>query len=424
MKLSRHSLMAAVLMASGLVFTTLGSAHAQRATYRTVSGHGGHGYGHGCPCPTDCPPSDIAEEAGPGEEGMEDDMGEDLPEVADLTSDAGMASADQSAAPNAIGDSLPPGITIDVDLGGIGPDFNGTFAPAGGRRFKATNNNSAIPQCRAFFNYNHYENAYSITDQNPTPDVVRDINVDHYELGGEHTFWCGMASIQVRVPVNTSLDSTIDLDQANPFGDDTELGNINVSLKAVLYQDCCKTVSLGLGVDLPTADDILVTQASDDFVFSFDNDAVVLSPYLAAYNQLGCNAFLNSFAQVAIPVNENDVAFSDDPNTPALTGELADSTLLYLDASLGYWLRRDCCGNGIAAIAELHYTNALTDDELILDANDVELRTGSYETLNATVGAVVVNGCWSVAPAIVLPLLDSPDRSFDYEIAVYVNRRF
>ena len=34
MKLSRHSLMAAVMMASGLVFTLFGSAYAQRATYR------------------------------------------------------------------------------------------------------------------------------------------------------------------------------------------------------------------------------------------------------------------------------------------------------------------------------------------------------------------------------------------------------
>jgi hypothetical protein len=403
--------MAAVMMASGMVLTMVGNAHAQRAVYRTVSGHG-HTYG--CPCPTDCPPATgEAADEGMGAEAE----GEDLPEVADLTSDASFASASQSAAPNAIGDSLPPGILIDLSTS-YG-DVYGVVSPAGGRRFKATNNNSAIPQCRVFFNYNHYENALTIAgNDGANPDVVQNFNVDHYEIGGEHAFWCGMASIQVRVPVNTSLDSSLNVTTL-PFGDDTELGNINVSLKGVLYQDCCKTISLGLGADLPTADDITVTDTAGNFDFVFENEAVILSPYLAAYSSIGCSAFVNTFAQVAIPVNENSVLFDDGT---AVTGDFNESTLLYLDASVGYWLSQDCCGNGIAAIAELHYTRALDDEAVVV--GDAALATAEWENLNATMGAAVVNGCWSVAPALVLPLLDDPDRSFDWEIAVYVNRRF
>lgn len=409
MKLSRHTLMAAVLMASGLVFSMFGSAYAQRATYRTVSGHG---YGHGCPCPADCPPADsAAPEAAPeGEEGT-DDMGEDLPEVADLTSDAAMASADQSAAPNAIGDSLAPGYTFSGIYG------TANFAPGGGRRFKATNNNSAIPQCRVFFNYNYFDNAYSAT-ANGNPPVTQSINVRQYEFGAEHAFWCGMASIQLRVPLITSFDNDIDFN-AFPFGTDTQFGNVNVSLKGVLYSDCVKTVSAGLGIGLPTADDFV---ANDNVgTYSLDNDAVILSPYLAVYSGLGCNAFLNGFAQVSLPVNDNDVSFDDGVN-PVVAGSISDTTLLYLDLSVGYWLNQDCCGNGVAAIAELHYTDALDDDAVAIGG--ANLATGDFNMLNATVGAAVIRGCWSVAPAVVLPVLDGNNRAFDWEFAMYVNRRF
>jgi hypothetical protein len=412
MKLSRQTLAAAVMLAMGLIFSAGGSAHAQRATYRTVSGHG---YGHGCPCPTDCPPADgAATDDGMTEDGS-DDMGDDLPEVADLTSDASFASADQSAAPNAIGDSLPAGIYFQIS-NGIGTTVTGNV-PAAGGRFKATNNNNAIPQCRAFFNYNHFDNAYAVTDGTE----ARNGNVDRYEIGGEHAFWCGMASVQLRVPFNTSLDSDINLDA--PFGEDTELGNINISLKAVLFQDCCRVVSLGLGVDVPTAEDITAADAAGDLQFNYDNDAVILSPYLAMYQGVGCNAFLNAFAQVALPVNENDVSYTPDVvNTPAVTASLSDSTLLFLDASLGYWLHQDCCGNGYAAIAELHYTNALDDDAVTIAGNTIA--STQYEQLNATIGGLVCNGCWSVAPGLVLPLLQGNDRTFDWEAAVYVNRRF
>jgi hypothetical protein len=35
-----------------------------------------------------------------------------------------------------------------------------------------------------------------------------------------------------------------------------------------------------------------------------------------------------------------------------------------------------------------------------------------------------VRDCWDLTPAVVLPLLDDPDRYFDYEFSVHVNRRF
>jgi hypothetical protein len=391
--------MAAVMMASGLAFTMFGSAHAQRAVYRTVSGHG-HGYSHGCPCPTDCPPCDgeMADD-GMGEVDTGDEMGEDLPEVADLTSDASFASASQSAAPNAIGDSLHAGYTFS------GSYFFGYASPAGGRRYKVTNNNSALPQCRVFYNYNYFDAAFLLNDD--------EIDVHHHEFGAEWAFWCNMASVQVMVPMNYSFDSDI-TDFTNGIPTDTELGNVAVAVKAVMYQDCCKTISIGTGLDIPTAEDITF---SDTAVFTFENEGFVLSPYVALLNNVSCNMFVQGFAQASIPLNGNGVSVD---LAGLETGEITDSTLLYLDLSVGYWLNQDCCGNGVAAIVELHYTDTLDNDSVTL--NGETLTSGDYELLNATIGAAVVHNCWSIRPAVSLPLLD--DRAFDYELQLQVNRRF
>ncbi len=409
MKLSRNTMLAAVMAATGLVFTVCGSAHAQRAVYRNVSGYGhGHAYSDPCPCPTDDGAGTRGRGTGEGE--TDNDAGTDLPEVADLSGDTAFASASQSAAPNAIGDSLYPGINF-FNASAIGSEVEyALLDPAGGRRFKATHNNSAVPQTRIFASANYFHDAQFATSAAGDTQQVSPWN---YELGAEYAFWCNMASVQVRVPMNYGFEN--DLTNAVPLATGNEFGNVQVALKTVLCQDACTTWSAGLGLDLPTADDLTVQGAVGGSDLVVSNDVVTLSPYLATLRSIGCNAFAQAFAQVAIPLEENDVTVGG-----VLVGDYQDPTLLYLDLSLGYWLNQDCCGNGLLALAELHYTNALTDDTLALGTAGIAV--GDYEMLNATIGVSAYRNCWVVTPAVVLPILD--DAVWDYEFAVQVNRRF
>jgi hypothetical protein len=218
-----------------------------------------------------------------------------------------------------------------------------------------------------------------------------------------------MASVQVRVPFVDTFSS--DISVLDPVGTDVAFGNVQIALKGVLHQDCCSVYSVGMGIDLPTADDITFYNGPNE-VLEIENEAVLLSPYVAGLKYLNDCTFVQSFAQVSFPLEGNTVDELGDTNKIDLP------TLLYVDVSVGRWLSQDCCGNGVIALAELHYTEALDDDAV------PSVSVGNFELLNATLGATVVRDCWTITPAVVLPLLSSPNRAFDYELALYINRFF
>lgn len=382
--------------------------------------HHAWGQRHGHCCPTPCPPADAADEGEvPAPPEDEDPM--DTPEMADLT-DADLASAPQSAVPGVLGDSMSFGgcgvLTFPSGLG-FGQI---SVCPSGGRKYKVTENTSPIPQHRVFYNYHYFDNAFAASDGGNTDSI----NVSRHEFGVEWPFWCNLASVQLTVPFSDTISSDIDATAGLPTNlTDTEFGNISVAVKGILYQDCCKTISAGLGIDLPTAEDVelLGNDGVNNTFFRFENEAVTLSPFVGWQVLPGCNTWLQGFAQVAIPLNENTLVF-DDGGGNVVTAEFEELALLHLDVSGGVWLHRDCCGNGIAFISELHYTASLSDAEVINGPGGASFAQDNIDLLHATVGTAFVRGCWDVTPAFVFPLLDEPDRFFDWEFAVYVNRRF
>ena len=103
-----------------------------------------------------------------------------------------------------------------------------------------------------------------------------------------------------------------------------------------------------------------------------------------------------------------------------------EATTLYLDLGVGRWLRQDCCGNGVALQAEVHYATTLDNGGVVAGPffPDTGLILPDFSVVNATVGMPVLHNCWSVTPAVVLPLTNSQDRFFDWEATVQVNRRF
>ena len=182
-----------------------------------------HGYAPGyCPCPPGVPmygePAPFGDyntplaDPGPVDaEGAETDGADDSPQPApvedmpdiDLSGDTSFASAPQSAIPNAIGDSFGPcGHLILDDL--IDPLLIGVCA--GGDRFKATHNNSAVPQTRVFYNYNRYNNALGgIVDGG-----TQAIDVERSELGYEVADCCNLVSFILQVPFSHTIYSFYD----------------------------------------------------------------------------------------------------------------------------------------------------------------------------------------------------------------------
>jgi hypothetical protein len=187
-------------------------------------------------------------------------------------------------------------------------------------------NNNAIPADRFGFRYNYFHNAGTVQGLNPVPgkfdpvffgiidtSVGRTFNTDTYTFDLEKTFFNGLASVQVRLPIVHSLSSDLNLnygtvtgltpgldfngnqlfyDPANPFilskenvpgaaaaaglqplqvlnvqrtpeqtfgHQSTEFGDMDLIFKGLLYQDRGFAVAGGVSVHIPTARDTNIT---------------------------------------------------------------------------------------------------------------------------------------------------------------------
>tara|TARA_R110002072_G_scaffold303121_1_gene494564 strand:+ start:100110 stop:101549 length:1440 start_codon:yes stop_codon:yes gene_type:complete len=329
-----------------------------------------------------------------------------------------------SRTPDVFGDSFNP-VSAAIFLNNLivsSPlDQVVTDLPLGGgmRRFK-NEHARALPTDRVFFLYNHFHNALRFETDNTS---VTD-NVDQFTFGFEKTSDDGQWSFELRMPFSGDVDLAGDDAAVESNG----VGNLVGTLKRLLYSDSNFAAALGLAVVAPTGSDATVTFsfAGQSARTEFKNDAVHLLPYLALQMAPDDNWFFHTFVQVDIAANENKVnlqgpGFSD-------SGSLADQTLLYLDASAGYWWYRttnDSGLTGLASVVELHYTTTLNDaDTANLNGAFIGNFENRYDVLNLTAG---VHSEWSgntaVRVAVVVPL-DRDERFFDSETQVSVIRRY
>lgn len=446
MRIPRWRSATLALVALGLILTTSAQAVAQWAMYRPVYGqaygprqphapaYGPYGPAvqayhpvahHGapqccipCPCPAPAAGTPGTTDSEVPTPDIDGDQPVDMPEFADVGDD--FASAPQSAVPGVIGDSLGFGGCAVLEGFPVGVHFGAvSVCPAGGRKYKVAENTSPLPRCRVFYNFNYFDNALGVDDG----QAFRPIDVRRHEFGIEYAFWCDMASVELRLPFSSTLNSDLNVAAGLPDGlTDTEFGNISVALKGLLYQDCCRALSAGVAADLPTADDINLGGAGGSF-FQLENEVITVSPFVGWQLTPHQRWFAQGFVQWAIPVNDNGALVSDG-NVITYDGELSDLALLHVDASIGLWVFQNCCGNGVALIGELHYTASLEDEEIVQVAPGVDYVQDNIEFLNATAGVTAVLNCWDVTTAVVVPLREEPNRFFDWELAVNVNRRF
>jgi hypothetical protein len=329
-----------------------------------------------------------------------------------------------SRTPDVFGDSFIP-VSANINIANVTGMTAGAATlvdadlPLGGgmRRFK-NEHARALPTDRVFFLYNHFHNALRFeTDNISTTD-----SVDQFTFGFEKTSDDGQWSFELRMPFSGD---------ANLSGDDVTVdsngvGNLVGTLKRILYSDSTFVAAAGLAIVAPTGSDASVTFRNSNARIDFENESVHLLPYFAVQASPDENWFFHAFCQVDIAANENEVSVVGTGFTDS--DSLADQTLLYLDASAGYWWYQsidDSGLTGLASVVELHYTTTLNDaDTANLNGAFITNFENRYDVLNLTAGVHSEwNGNTALRIAVVVPL-DRDERFFDSETQVSVIRRY
>ena len=142
-------------------------------------------------------------------------------------------------------------------------------------RVNLTENFSPMPRDRVFFDYNDFQDVPLVAGT-----VVSDLN--RYTPGFEKTFFDRWASIEVRLPVAQTLNTTISGTSPN----DThhgEFGDLFLSFKTLLLQTETFALSGGMALTVPTANNITLVDFPSVSLsqLQIQNRAVYFQPYLA-----------------------------------------------------------------------------------------------------------------------------------------------
>ena len=328
-----------------------------------------------------------------------------------------------SRSPDLFGDSFIPN-TADIDVGG---DTGNTALmgsaqtdlPMGGgmRRFK-NEQSRALPTDRVFFLYNHFHNALELRSDNVTDSK----HVDQFTFGFEKTFGDGQWSFELRMPFSGEADLSAGGAAVQADG----VGNLVATLKHLLYSDSTFAAALGLAVVAPTGSDASVLFQNSNVRLEFENKATHLLPYAAVQITPDDHWFFHALCQIDVGANQNQV-FLDGGNFTA-TGSIADQTLMYLDASAGYWWYQSTDDDGLtglASVLELHYTTTLNDADVVnLRGANIGNLENRFDVVNMTAG---IHSEWnrntSIRVAVVVPL-NRNERLFDSEGQIAVIRRY
>lgn len=338
--------------------------------------------------------------------------------------------------------------TIVTTTGTVVRDF-------GGYRTKISENNKPIPQHRVYFQFNHFHNALGSSEEarivemeDFSSEAEYEIfgderrfrsSLNRYTLGMERTFFDGLCSLEVRIPLQGS-QTFIGPDILHPPGPDFAVengafGDLSFVTKRLIRQTDSWAVGGGLGISVPTGPDAegFIKMAGEEAFFRMKNRAVYLTPFVGVVCSPHPMFFYEGFLEVNIPTTGNPVFVETASLGSVETGILNEPAWLSVDIAGGMWLYTgapDAFITAVASLAELHYTTTLADaDEFALDhsGNDFKFSAGDRRTdvLNLTVGFhIEIRQNTTVRVAGGFPLRLGDDAPFSSEINVSVNRFF
>jgi hypothetical protein len=349
----------------------------------------------------------------------------------------------------------------------------------GANRLNIADANSPLPTDRVYYSYRHLHNAGAVA----VHQFSESVDFDQHTLAWENATQNRAASLEIRAPIEYRMSSEF-LSLIAPTSDfvdpiaaaggeqRAEFGNLSLIAKLLIWERPTHVVSAGLGVTLPTAEDVdyllaidgelayrdlpgLTADQASIYNAYFSNQTVYLSPYLAWSAAPRRRWFHQGFLQVEAAANPSRVTFSgaglaDFYQDGALVGlvdfatvvprrvELFPETLLRLNLGGGYVLAEgDAGGFQLASIFELHYTAVLSNAkfaEMPLDFVGAGLvpfdsiRIGNDDSrgdvVNAAAGLSARWGRWLLTNGVIVPLREDPDRAYDAAYNLQLQRRF
>jgi hypothetical protein len=377
------------------------------------------------PCPT-APSGSAPAQGGTAESGgsagvaaQNPSAGEAAPSNLFAQSEAGATSGPESIAPNMVGDYLGGFFTMQP----FGGETQSLVLPGGAvPRFKMAENTSPIPTDRVFFDYDYYSNV---------PLNTKSMSLNGFTPGFEKTFFGGAMSVELRVPMASTLDTNVFLDGTTSTGVG-EVGNLGVAVKALLFHSDTVAFSGGLAVSCPTAANMVCFPSQGDIQgIEILNQSVHLLPFVGGIWTPSDRLFFIGFMQLDIdtngdPVNNINVQSSFFPSGSTVSdGRYYEQTMMYLEGTAGYWIRRNDSNhfiNGIALFGELHGNQSLNTSAAVqtqvgtMSGNDISI-------LDMTLGAdFQIGELTTVTVAYCTPL--SNQREFDNQFRFLLNRRF
>jgi len=286
-------------------------------------------------------------------------------------------------------------------------------------RQKLVENSSPIPRDRLFFNYSLFQNVRF------TPGGI---DVSRFVPGFEKTFWDQQISLELRAPFASTLNSDLVLgSQTN--GTNTEFGNLTLYGKALLLTGERFALGAGLGVAIPTADDITVRTADGTPLVQIQNDAVHLLPYVGGVYAPNDQFYAQAILQFDVDANGNSAHVTDFQNGLTRVGSLNDTTWCFASFNMGYWLYRAPVSqrlSGVAPLFEVHYNKTLQRSDAV-QAGPIRLGEPfeNIEMINLVAGAnFELFGTSYVSLAYIAPVTGGNDRFFDGEFRALFNRYF
>ncbi|HMF13181.1 MAG TPA: hypothetical protein VKE94_12780 [Gemmataceae bacterium] len=289
---------------------------------------------------------------------------------------------------------------------------------AGGvvERTKISEDNNPLPRDRVFFSYDFFSRV---------PFANGDFDAHGFVLGFEKTFFDRIASIEVRIPFASTLDPDVVVDSAGAR--DGELGDVNLTLKALLWGGPVLNVAAGLGIGVPTGPDTRFAFQNGTQLGRIRNESVILTPYVAYLVTPDERWFFQNWFQVGFDTNGNPVELNPTFAGVSGVGRLNDQTVLQIDAQLGYWIYKSGDNTGwitaLAPFLELHYNTSLDNADSISGTNfSLTNVNNRFDELNLSTGVVaqIGNNC-SLALGAAFPLKNESNRSFDYQLGIRAN---
>ncbi len=290
-------------------------------------------------------------------------------------------------------------------------------------RMKLAENVSPLPQDRVYMNYSLFNNV---------PLTQNGIAVNRFTPGFERTFWNKLASIEVRTPFASTLDSNIFTDGSTNTGK-TEFGNMFFVLKGLLLASDTWATSAGLSVSAPTADNGRVFNAQGTELLRVVNQSVHVMPFVGGLYTPTRRSFIQGIFQIDIDTNGNDVLARTSSAGLSKIGRLQDSTFMYCDISMGYWLvkrnNRDCSlVRGIIPVLEGHWNRSLNNSDIVSDAGNrfvVRPPVNQLDVMNVLTGLTFqLRNQSRLSCGYVVPIGNGADRVFDSELRVIWNKYF